>query len=100
MTFKYSHALTDLFGAHDSKNSKYYDFSVSYPVMESLSLDGHFGHQTIEGSGNLSYNDYKVGATLNYEGFDVGLHYVNTNLKDKSALNADGRLILSVGKSF
>ncbi len=98
-SLKYSHAFTDLFGAKDTRNSKYVDFSVAYPVMDKLTLDGHFGRQFMTGSGN-SYNDWKLGATLTYRGFDFGLHYVDTNIDNKDEVNADARFIASVSRTF
>lgn len=99
LSLKYSHSFTDLFGAPDTRNSKYVDFSVAYPLMDKLTLDGHFGRQFITGSGG-SYNDWKLGATFSYQGFDFGLHYVDTNIDDKDEINADARFIASVSKAF
>ncbi|CAL96354.1 TorF family putative porin [Azoarcus olearius] len=99
LSFKYSHAFTNLFGAPDSKGSQYFDLTAAYPVTEDLTLTGHYGHQAITGPAK-SYSDWKVGATYAYKGFAFGLHYVNTNMKDKSDYDADARYILSVTKSF
>ncbi|EEO27075.2 TorF family putative porin [Oxalobacter paraformigenes] len=99
LSLKYSHSFTDLFGAQDTRNSKYIDFSVAYPVMDRLTLDGHFGRQFITGHGN-SYNDWKLGATFTYRGFGFGLHYVDTNIDNKDEANADARFIVSVSKAF
>lgn len=99
LSLKYSHSFTDLFGAVDTKNSKYIDFSAAYPLTEKLTLNAHFGRQIITGSGN-SYNDWKLGATLNWQGFDFGLHYMDTDLANKKEANADARVIFSVGKVF
>ena len=99
LSVKYSHSFTDLFGAVDTKNSKYFDFSAAYPLTNMVTLNAHFGRQIITGSGK-SYNDWKVGATVNYQGFDFGLHYVDTDLDNKKEANADARVIFSVGKVF
>lgn len=96
LSFKYSHSFTDLFGIPDSKSSKYYDLSASYEVMDGLTLDAHYGYSSIHGSDN--YKDWKLGATKSYGGFDFGLHYTDTDIKDNKW--ADERLVLSVSKSF
>jgi len=98
LTFKYSHSFTDLFGAPDSKNSQYFDLSAKYEVMPNLALNAHFGRQRIAGSGNVDYNDWKVGATYNLGGFDIGLHYVDTDLSGADIVKE--RVIASVSKSF
>lgn len=99
LSFKYSHAFSNLFGAVDSKGSQYFDLTAAYEVIDNLTLSAHYGHQAITGPAK-SYSDWKVGATYNLSGFAVGLHYVNTNMKDKSDYDADARYILSVTKSF
>ncbi len=98
LSFKYSHAFTNLFGTPDSKRSGYYDLSASYEVMDGLTLDAHYGYQRIRGAGNDNYKDWKLGATYSYSGFDFGLHYVDTNIKHSRI--ADDRVILSVSRSF
>jgi uncharacterized protein (TIGR02001 family) len=98
LSFKYSHAFTDLFGADDSENSQYFDLAADYEVMPSLTLNAHFGRQRITGSGNVDYNDWKVGATYSLGGFDLGLHYVDTDLSGGGIVGE--RVIGSVSKSF
>ncbi len=99
VSFKYSQSFTDLFGTEDSKGSQYLDLSASYEIIDGLSLDAHYGRQRITGPAK-SYADWKVGATYNFKGFDIGLHYVDTDMKDKDDFDADARYILSVSKSF
>lgn len=99
LSVKYSHSFTDLFGAVDTRNSKYIDFSAAYPLTNRVTLNAHAGRQIITGSGN-SYNDWKLGATLNWQGVDFGLHYVDTDLDNKKEANADARVIFSVAKTF
>ncbi|MDR2451254.1 MAG: TorF family putative porin [Candidatus Accumulibacter sp.] len=99
VSFKYSRAFTDLFGAPDSKGSDYLDLSASYEVLKNLSLDAHVGKQRITGPG-VSYLDWKLGATYTLGGFGLGLHYVDTDIDDADSVDADARIILSVSKSF
>ena len=96
LSFKYSHSFTNLFGLDDSKNSKYYDLSAAYEIMDGLTLDAHYGYSSIKNGDN--YEDWKLGLTKAYGGFDFGLHYVDSDIKDSSI--ADDRVILSVSKSF
>ena len=97
LSFKYSNSFTDLFGAPDSEGSQYFDLSAEYEVMDGLTVDAHYGHQAITGV-TESYYDWKVGGTYNLGGFDLGLHYVDTDIDDVDV--ADERVIFSVAKSF
>jgi uncharacterized protein (TIGR02001 family) len=97
LTFKYSHAFTNLFGTPDSENSKYLDLSAAYEVMPGLTLNGHFGRQIVAGPAD-SYNDWKIGVTKAIAGVSIGLHYVDTDIDDVDI--AEERVILSVSKSF
>jgi uncharacterized protein (TIGR02001 family) len=99
LSFKYSRAFTDLFGAPDSKGSDYLDLSASYDAIENLSLEAHYGKQRIDGPG-ASYQDWKLGATYTVGGFGFGLHYIDTDIDDADSVDADTRVVLSVGKSF
>lgn len=96
LSFTYSHSFTNLFGLDKSKNSKYYDLSASYEIMEGLTLDAHYGYSSIKNGDN--YKDWKLGVTKSYGGFDFGLHYIDTDIKDSKL--ADDRVVLSVSKSF
>ena len=98
LTFKYSHAFTNLFGTPDSENSKYLDLTAAYDIVEGLTLNAHFGRQYISGPAD-SYNDWKVGLTKAIGGVNVGLHYVDTDI-DRSVKVAKERVILSVSKTF
>ncbi len=98
LTFKYSHAFTDLFGLADSDGSRYYDLGAEYEVMPGLVASAHFGRQYVKGNSMDSYNDWKVGATYSMLGVDLGLHYVDTDLSGGGVVGE--RVIASVSKSF
>lgn len=98
LTFKYSYSFTDLFGVKKSDGSQYFDLSASYEIMDGLKLNAHIGRQKIEGGNGVSYNDWKVGVTKSLGGFDLGLHYVDTDV-DHADL-ADERVILSISRAF
>jgi uncharacterized protein (TIGR02001 family) len=99
LSFKYSHAFTRLLGAPGSRGSHYYDLSASHEVSDKLTVTAHYGIQRVTGPGE-SYADWKVGAVYQLGGFDLGLHYVGTDLGHAKELNAEGRVILSIGKVF
>ncbi|MDR0634804.1 MAG: TorF family putative porin [Azoarcus sp.] len=99
VSFKYSHAFTHLFGTPDSKGSDYFDLTLSHEIVENLTLSAHIGKQRVFGPGK-SYNDWKIGATYNLGGFDFGLHYVDTDISHAKEVNAENRIIFSIGKSF
>lgn len=97
LTFRYSHAFTDLFGTPGSDHSKYLDLTASHEVMPGLSLIAHVGRQVVTGPGD-SYTDWKIGATKAVGDFTVGLHYVDTDLNGIDL--AEERLILSLSRTF
>jgi uncharacterized protein (TIGR02001 family) len=60
-TLKYSHALTNLFGNPDSKNSFYLDGSATFDVA-GFSVTPHIGYQKVKGPYDepATYTDYAV----------------------------------------
>ena len=96
LSFKYSYSFTDLFGLPDSEGSQYYDLGVSYELGGGFNLDAHYGYNDLKGGDD--YKDWKLGVTKEFGGFEFGLHYVDTDIKDLDL--ADDRFILSVSKSF
>jgi uncharacterized protein (TIGR02001 family) len=60
-TFKYSYALSELFGTPSSKGSDYLDLSANYDMGNGITLTPHIGRQIVQGpgagSGGLSYTD-------------------------------------------
>ena len=61
-TAKYSHAISNLFGNPDSKNSYYVDLSATFDLGDGYSLVPHVGYQKIKGAANVdgSYTDYAL----------------------------------------
>lgn len=59
-TAKYSHAISDLFGNADTKNSYYLDLSATVDLGDGYSLVPHVGRQSFKNAGQLSYNDYAL----------------------------------------
>jgi len=59
-TLKYSHALSNLFGFVNSKNSYYVDLSGTFDLGSGFSLVPHVGYQSIKNNGAYSYTDYSL----------------------------------------
>ncbi|HEU4853383.1 MAG TPA: TorF family putative porin [Telluria sp.] len=76
---KYSHAYSNLFGTPDSKHSGYLDIGANVPLREGLVLNLHAGRQRVDGHGELSYNDYRVGLTKTFGTLAVSMAVVGTN---------------------
>lgn len=60
-TLKYSHAVTNLFGFADSKNSSYVDLSATFDTgVWGLSVTPHIGYQKVKNNSDFSYTDYSI----------------------------------------
>ena len=60
-TAKYSHAVSDLFGNPNSKNSYYVDLSATFDLGEGYSLVPHVGYQKVKNTNpDASYTDYSL----------------------------------------
>ncbi|MGV0959074.1 MAG: TorF family putative porin [Limnohabitans sp.] len=59
-TAKYSHAISNLFGTPDSKNSYYVDLSAAFDLGNGYSLVPHVGYQKVKNTTNGSYTDYAL----------------------------------------
>lgn len=80
VTAKYSHAISDIFGNLNSKNSYYLDLSAALDLGEGYSLTPHVGRQMIKNTPICSYNDASV--TLGKDlgnGLSASLMAVTTN---------------------
>ncbi len=92
-TLKYSHAVTNLFGNADSKNSGYLDLSATFDVGSGWSIVPHLGYQRVAGSpdgvfknSNYSYTDYSVAVNKDFgNGLVVTGTVVGTNAKKSPA---------------
>lgn len=59
-TLKYSHAISNLFGFANSKNSYYVDLSGTFDLGGGFSLVPHVGYQSVKNNGANSYTDYAL----------------------------------------
>jgi uncharacterized protein (TIGR02001 family) len=59
-TLKYSHAVSNLFGFANSKNSYYLDLSAAFDLGDGFSLVPHVGYQSVKNNGAYSYTDYSL----------------------------------------
>ncbi len=59
-TAKYSHAVSNLFGFADSKNSYYLDLSANFDLGNGFTLTPHVGRQSVKNNASASYNDYSL----------------------------------------
>lgn len=59
-TLKYSHAISNLFGVANSKNSYYVDLSGTFDLGSGFSLVPHVGYQSVKNNASASYTDYSL----------------------------------------
>ena len=104
---KYSHAVTNLFGFVDSKNSGYLDVGANIEAGEGFTVNLHAGHQKVKNNEAADYTDWKVGATRDFGIVTGALAVVGTNgSKTAYASPANGKftgktaLVLTISKTF
>jgi uncharacterized protein (TIGR02001 family) len=91
----------------ESGDAQYYSLNTDVPLAYDFTLTGHVGHQVIDdgaafGIGDDSYTDWSFGLAYTWEGFDLSLQYIDTNL-DEPGECADGcseRVIFGISRSF
>ena len=107
ISLKYSVSVNDkTFGVPQSRGSSYLDLTASYDIIEKVSdvigkvtIFGHYGHQWFHGTpngfdnSNLSYGDWKVGASTEIWGLTFGIYGTGTNAQDQYYTNIYGKNI-------
>ncbi len=91
-TLKYSHALTNLFGFADSKQSGYLDLSATFDVGGGVSLVPHVGYQRVKGWSDATYTDYSITVMKDFSGVLVSAAVIGTD--------ADGYYVAPSGKAL
>jgi uncharacterized protein (TIGR02001 family) len=107
-TFKYSYAVSNLFGFANSKGSQYFDLSGNYDLQTwALTLNAHVGYQYARNVDNGSYYDWKLGLTKDLgQGLAISVAYIGTNADRAVYTNSQGRdmgrgtLLASITKTF
>lgn len=116
LSAKYSHSTGSLFGftqpnGDKTSGSGYLEVNAAFDLGDGWGLQGHVGHQKVDGLDDASYTDYKVGATKDLGVGVVGLSYWGTDAKSCgdaapvycNAFNKDlgkGRLLATFTKSL
>jgi uncharacterized protein (TIGR02001 family) len=117
LSFKYSHATSELFGLPGSKGSQYFDLSATFNVPGGVAISPHVGRQQVKtdgatptcgnGSKDFSYTDYNVKATYDLSGWTLGAMVSATNSEKACYTSLVGgtdlgatRFVISVAKSF
>lgn len=106
-TLKYSHAVTNLFGFADSKNSYYLDASATFDMGGGWSVVPHVGYQKVKNFSDASYTDYAVTLGKDFgNGFSASAAVVGTNADDALYVTPAGKftgrtgLVLGAKYSF
>lgn len=71
-TLKYSHAVTNVFGFVDSKNSYYLDLNATFDLGSGWSVTPHIGYQKVRSNAGFSYTDYSVALNKDFGNGLVG----------------------------
>lgn len=108
LSLKYFHAVSDFFGAPDTKGSNYIDLTATWDLGSGWGLVGHIGHQKIKNNSDADYTDYKLGVTKDVGGWLFGAAFIDndasgtiTNANNGTTKNVgDSTVVLSVSKTF
>lgn len=96
-TVKYSHALTNLFGNADSKNSFYLEGSAAIDLGDGYSLTPHVGYQSVKNLDVATYTDYSLTGAKDFgNGLVVSLAVIATDA-DKGFYSAKGKQLGKTG---
>ncbi|MGB0722963.1 MAG: TorF family putative porin [Gammaproteobacteria bacterium] len=82
--------------------ASYVSLSADFELPNDFGIGVSYGMYNFDQAGADDYNDYKVGVTKSFGGFDFELAYTDTSSVDpanSSRLN-DGQIWFMVGKSF
>jgi uncharacterized protein (TIGR02001 family) len=91
-TLKYSHAVTNLFGFDNSKNSGYLDLSATFDMGSGWSLTPHIGHQAVRHNSGFSYTDYSLTVGKDFGGgISASLALVGTDAKSGAYVSPAGK---------
>lgn len=111
LTAKYSYSLGKTFGVADAKGTDYIEINASVPLGDTgITFGAHAGKQTYDGinagSGAtaLSYSDYKLSVSKDFNGYVLGLAYSDTNASPAYTVLGNelgkGTAVLSVTHAF
>jgi uncharacterized protein (TIGR02001 family) len=106
INLKYSHAITNLFGFPDSKNSNYVDLFSNISLADGYTLGLHVGRQKVENASHYSYTDWKIGVSKDLIGLTWSLNVIGSNADKQLYVTPDGEftgrtsLVLSAVKVF
>jgi uncharacterized protein (TIGR02001 family) len=107
--FKYSHALTNLFGNPDSVGSGYFDLGANQEIVDGYVLNLHYGYQRVTKTPNASYRDWKVGITKDYGWAIAAVAYIDTDANGpdfyyspsrRTFYTGTGTTVFSLSKNF
>jgi uncharacterized protein (TIGR02001 family) len=118
---KYSYALSDYFGLNkeqaaggywvnkdtgaalgdkgNSKGTYYFDLTATYPVTDKFNVIGHFGKLNAKHYSELNYQDWKLGATYDLNGWVLGASFITTNAKKEWYYTAGAKGARNIGES-
>jgi hypothetical protein len=83
----------------DSNGTTYIDLTATYPVNPKLSIIGHYGMLKVKNYGDLDYNDWKLGATYDLNGWVFGAAYVDSDANSSFYWLSGAKGIREIGKS-
>lgn len=103
---KYSHGVSDFFGAPDSKNNFYLDVGAEFDLGNGWGVNAKVGYQKLKNDPSISgYVDYSAGVTKDIQGWVLGASVVSTNQRgwyqtDKGRDAGRTGVVVSLARAF
>jgi len=84
----------------ETGDAQYYALGVDVPLPADVTLSAHVGRQEIDEG--VDYTDWSLGLSYDFEGFDLSVQYVDTDLDEPSecADGCDSRVVFGISRSF
>ncbi len=87
-----------------SGNATYVSYDAEVPLVSRLSLVGHVGHQWVQDETAITRPDtvdWSVGASYATHGFDLSLHYIDTDLTTaECSTGCDSSVVFGISRGF
>ncbi|MFL2771926.1 MAG: TorF family putative porin [Rhodospirillaceae bacterium] len=83
----------------ETDDGLYFQSGISVPLSDQFSIDVNLNYYDVDPAFGEDYLDWSVGGTLSFDGFDIDLRYVDTDISNCAGV-CDGRAVFSISRTF